>query len=395
MSLSIVYDGSHSVVFIKANDSDTSSTPIAYSSYMRSWRDFGLVPTKRPSVSAASPLIHFVQIPGTSRRIDMTDLDPGGLKFGRRQGEWEFIIDSEKWNSFEETKQTLEEFLNGQRLYCVLEDDYDTAYRGRLKITDWRVGAGYSTVTISYDFEHNTYLNVFNIQRDISEQRILRSWVEVDNLIKDESYKTKVHVGDLCHLVIPGEFNGYMEVAGIDVDVDSNGNFIPITWIGKKSLNTESQYTPNGVSGSGGYPVCTKMQSHLDGIFELLPSRLKRMIKVAHKSCYDRSNYRTVYFDSKLWLPSCREVFGGSSYENAGPIYNGIFTSAASSRLRFSDTGPQPGSSTHDSWGLRSNSAYSGNYSVVYNTQNPGSLNGTASGNPVRIVPCFCTGSSS
>lgn len=399
--MSVVYDGSHSVIFYDALASDTSSTPTYYKSRKHSWTDFHLVPTKRLSIVTPSPSIAMIPIPGSNRNVDMTDLMPGGLRFGRRQGEWEFIVDQDKWDNWSIAKKTLEDYLHGKRLYCVLEDDYNTAYVGRFKIANWESGSDYSSISIAYDLEYGTYFNVFNTVRDISDRKSIYTWIEIDGMIRDGSYKTSLQIGDRCALTLPGEYEDYVEIAGIDVDQDSDGNILPITWVGRAVLSKKRQMQSSGTLANY---LQSDLRTYLNdgdkGLASLFPDRLKHMLRKAKKTTYryssSSSSGATATHSDYIWIPSYREVTGNTTAkETSGPIYSEYFNSPASlSRMpthydsqRYYEYG---------SWFLRTswNESY---YMTVHTTPTSGTTSHVYTNYRIQptgsetVLPCFCT----
>lgn len=153
--MSVVYSNEHSITFIR----NARGTTVY--SYKRSWYDFHLIPAKRPSVVTPPPNIRLINIPGSNKRLDLTDSMPGGLTFGRRKGQWEFYVDTTKWGSFLNAKNTIEDYLNGQYVYVVLEDDHSHYYIGRVSTTSWSVDDDYPTVTIDYDLYYTVNTNNF------------------------------------------------------------------------------------------------------------------------------------------------------------------------------------------------------------------------------------------
>lgn len=352
----VVYNGAHSITFIEALDSDTDSTPTAYSSYKRSWRDFHLVPEKRPSVNPPSPALKLIDIPGTNRRIDMTDLMPGGLKFGRRQGEWQFILDHDLWDNWHVAKKTIEDAINGKRLYCILEDDFNTAYRGRFRVQGWQSGPNYSSIAISYDLEYKKYTNAFNVLDDVTENKMVSSWASVDSMIKDGSYKKNIAIGDSAYLYLPGEYNGLANIVGIDLDRDSSYNAIPITWITKDALKTKVPYDCDKPSNHAcfGYPD-SGIREYIQSLKNIFPNRLLNMLrwtnKVSYIKVYNSSSdtyFTELEFADYVWIPSMREMFGIGNYrESYGPIYSDIYSTDQSRKKVIN------GTDTYVEWWLR------------------------------------------
>ena len=414
--MSFVYNGAHSITFIEALDSTTNSTPTAYSSYKRSWRDFHLIPEKRPSVSPPTPTLNLIDVPGTNKRIDMTDLLPGGLKYGRRTGEWQFILDHYLWDNWHTAKKTIEDALNGKRLYCVLEDDFNTAYRGRFKVTGWQSGPDYSSIAISYELEPKNYINAFSIQSDEQEHKMLSSWNEVDKMIQDGSYKKNISIGDSCYLYIPGEYNNYVEVAALDSDkIQYNSSqTIPITWIAKKLLDNKAPMYLDGYHSveqvANWYKSTLRDYLNEDHdtnrfkwtcIYNRLPGIVKKMIKGPYGTykytlAYTRNHegdttetpqlYENTSYNY-LWIPSYREVFG-SGQETSGPIYSNYF-STAQSRCRNNDnTGV-------DCWHLRTPypNLYK-SFAVINSEGNIIHRSPEALNNEEGVLIGFCTGAS-
>lgn len=156
--MSVVYDGSHSVIFIKSSQSlNPGDTLSSYTSLKHSWDDFHLIPSSKPIVNTPEPMIAMVNDMVSSKVFDITDRIAGGQVFGPKSGSWSFIVDHDQWSNWYTAKRTIEEYLNGQRLYCYLQDDPTTVYYGRFQVENWSDGAEYSTIDISYDLDYDTY----------------------------------------------------------------------------------------------------------------------------------------------------------------------------------------------------------------------------------------------
>lgn len=157
--MAILYDGSHSIYFVQAGELEGSgsSTLSSYTMYKHSWQDFHLVPTSRPHLETPEATINLSTDTISSKVFDLTDRVAGGQTFGSRQGEWDFIVDHDRWNSWSIAKRTIENYINGKRLYVILSDDRTKAYRGRLKVVNWEDGSDYSHITIGYDLDYTDY----------------------------------------------------------------------------------------------------------------------------------------------------------------------------------------------------------------------------------------------
>lgn len=162
--MSFTYNGDHSIMLIKADNSVdyASLTESSIEDYYDTWDSLHLIPESRPLVNTPQPSISLYPDSATSKLIDLTDKVAGGQLFGPRQGEWTFIVDHDRWPSWHEARKTLEKILNGQKLYCILNDDPNTVYYGRFVLNGWNDGDQFSTVAIGYDLNYTKYANRFS-----------------------------------------------------------------------------------------------------------------------------------------------------------------------------------------------------------------------------------------
>ena len=356
--MAFVYNGEHSITFIETNNNYKSGMPLFFKTVVNTWTDIHAVPLRRPSIAASQPDYRMIQIPGSNERLDITDLSPNGLRFGPRSGSWEFAIDHDRWANWYTAKDYVESNLNGKRLFCILSDDPNTAYCGRFTIRDWRSEDKYLVFNIEYVVEHYFYLK--NGYELLPSNRLISSWNEVANSIVNDSYKTKFKIGDVIPLIFSG-YNGYAQIAGIDEDVDYNGDVIPITWIAKNVL--ASSRSMNSSSSSSGWPS-SSMRTYVNRLKSDMPSTLMNIIKSAKKYTKTYSNSSAISYDD-IWIPSFREVMftsSSSSYgEQSGAHYDGIFNTA------FLRKRSPIESSTYRSYWLRTTpTSYSTRYYYVY-----------------------------
>ena len=174
-----------------------------------------------------------------------------------------------------------------------------------------------------------------------------------------------------------------MQIIAFDRDILSSNetSTAKITWLVKGlpfwfPMNFDTITT-------GGWKDCECRKFLNDTIYEQIPENVRNRILAVDKTyitTYPSSSTPTV--SDKLWIPSAREVFGGSSFENSGIDYTDFFTDD-SSKIKHSGLLTNSASS----WRLRSasGSAYFhfvtnlGNYSL----STPSSIYG--------IVLGFCT----
>jgi hypothetical protein len=123
------------------------------------WDDFHLIPSSRPDVTVPQRTLKYVDIPGKSGSLDLSDyLTGGSLQYSDRSGSWEFIViqdyegrtvDSRSWVA---RKAELTAFFDGSVMNVTLEDNPGYYYKGRVTIDSWKTGQSYSAVTVNYRF---------------------------------------------------------------------------------------------------------------------------------------------------------------------------------------------------------------------------------------------------
>ena len=173
-----------------------------------------------------------------------------------------------------------------------------------------------------------------------------------------------------------------MQIAGLNKDplASGSGN-AATTWIAKELLTTSHRMNPSrtantvGTGSIGGWEN-TEMRTWLkETIKPLIPANVSNAIKSVTKysRIYDATEtvQNNVTSTDDVWIPSYREIFGGTSYEISGPVYDDGYKDANSRKKA------KVGSSSTANWWLRSaNDAYSF-MCVDYNGSNS---SGSASG---------------
>lgn len=123
------------------------------------WDDWGLVSKDRPFVAPPKPKTNFIDIPGSSVKLDFSEGLTGYPTYENRTGSLEFMI-SDQYLSNRERQwvhkfNEIQTFVNGRKLQMILEDDPDYFYEGRFTVEQYKPGSSmsesYSTITINYD----------------------------------------------------------------------------------------------------------------------------------------------------------------------------------------------------------------------------------------------------
>lgn len=116
---------------------------------------------------------------------------------------------------------------------------------------------------------------------------------------------------------------------GKDELVDGSDNSKLTTWI-IKNIAFQDQMNANNTN-SNGWGACA-LRTKLQGMLSNFDSFFQTNIKAVKKTYYDRTTASTLSTGTgsdpgdKLWIPSAREMFGGSSYEDSGCNYTDFFS---------------------------------------------------------------------
>lgn len=128
------YDGTHSITFGEKN----------------TWTDWHLIPSSRPVVATSSQKTSYQDLPGENGSLDLSDYLSGDPIFGNREGSFEFVVDHDKWDDWENARFQIANYLRGKEMRMVLMDDPLWYYSGRFAMENWRNGQNYSLVNIKY-----------------------------------------------------------------------------------------------------------------------------------------------------------------------------------------------------------------------------------------------------
>jgi hypothetical protein len=219
----------------------------------------------------------------------------------------------------------------------------------------------------------------------LSPDNISDSWDDIATAISNGTYSTKYAVGDTKCVDLGDEGNIIMQIVAMDTDdlADGSGK-APITWVAKQLLVTKKPMNSSG-SNANGYPAC-EMKTYLaenGTIWNKLPATLKTLIKPVSKTSYDKTTATDLTSTEKLWIPSAREIFGGTSYEQSGPVYSDIFKDSASRKRAVF------GSSSFTYWWLRS--ADSSGDTIFRNVYYNGLVSGSYTSSSRGVCLGFCT----
>lgn len=180
---------------------------------------------------------------------------------------------------------------------------------------------------------------------------ITDTWSEIFTAENDGSYTSKYSVGDTKWLKTDGGYVLMQIIAmGADELADGSGN-AKITWLCKGS---QGQHHMNPTSDATNGWVNTEMRAWLiSDVLAGIDPTVRAAIKTVKKTYKMKTpSATTATSNDDIWLPSYREMFGGTSYETDGCTYTAFFTDDAS-RIKYSSwtTG------SANNWWLRSASS--------------------------------------
>ncbi len=113
------------------------------------WDDWFLIPSSRPVFNPPEAKTLFLEIPGADGVIDLSTALTGDVRYGSRTGSLEFIVDNGHKEWFE-LYSDIADYLHGQKMKAILEDDPSYYYEGRFTVNEWKSDKLHSLITIDY-----------------------------------------------------------------------------------------------------------------------------------------------------------------------------------------------------------------------------------------------------
>ena len=114
------------------------------------WDDWRLVSPVLPSFAPPTQKTTYLDIPGASGVIDLSEMLTGYPIFNNREGSFEFLR-LNGYESWQDIYSAIADYLHGRAMRCYLEDDRNWFYEGRFFIKDWKNTTPWTTVTIGYN----------------------------------------------------------------------------------------------------------------------------------------------------------------------------------------------------------------------------------------------------
>ena len=114
------------------------------------WDDWHLIPTSRPLFNPPGIKTSYLDIPGANGIIDLTESLTGYPVYENRTGSQEYIV-LNSYKPWDVIYSEIMNYLHGQRMKAVLEDDKAFYYEGRFSVNQWKSDKNWSLITIDYD----------------------------------------------------------------------------------------------------------------------------------------------------------------------------------------------------------------------------------------------------
>lgn len=113
------------------------------------WDDWKLIPSSRPVFNPPSFKSSYINVPGVDGFLDLSTTLSNKPLYGNRTGSFEFIVYDQE-TRWEELYANIANYLHGQQLWAVLEDDAGYYYDGRFIVNQWKSDPDYSKIVIDY-----------------------------------------------------------------------------------------------------------------------------------------------------------------------------------------------------------------------------------------------------
>ena len=204
------------------------------------WKDFGLIPTTRPSIASPTVKTNMVDVPGANGTVDLSEAVTGYPLYGNRSGSLEFVCettnDPQSLDYWIKRKSDLMTYLHGKKLkMIVIPECYTRPYyhEGRFELAEWKNEESRSSVKINYElYPYKKYL----------EQK------ELDVIIWDDegaSVKLEAEEEPVAPL-FSAQFSTNTDRAFVVVQTQDSEPQTAFSWKSGTILNTDGTYEEVG-----------------------------------------------------------------------------------------------------------------------------------------------------
>lgn len=125
------------------------------------WTDWHLIPETQPIVAPPAQKTNYIDIPGASGSLDMSEVLTGYPIYQNRTGSFSFIVTNnagvtQPYFNHKKIHKVFEEimgYLHGRSMTMILEDDPLYYYNGRFEVGEPGIEEGFNKITINYNLE--------------------------------------------------------------------------------------------------------------------------------------------------------------------------------------------------------------------------------------------------
>lgn len=121
---------------------------ISFEASKNTYDDWGLILKERPEISPPDPKTLYVDIPASDGSLDLTEALIGDVVYNDRNITMTFTVmdDRAQWSSI---YSTILNWIQGQYVKIVFDEEPDYYYSGRVKIDEWKSNKRTSTIVLS------------------------------------------------------------------------------------------------------------------------------------------------------------------------------------------------------------------------------------------------------
>ena len=253
------------------------------------------------------------------------------------------------------------------------------------------IGSGYGKVYVpgelvssyreatnwAYIAEHIESLENYTDGGPTGGETITDSWATI---LTNNNYATDYSIGDTKWLPAMDSYI-LMQIVAFDADeLSDNTGYAHITWLCKGYQGLHKMNLTDTISG--GWASSDMRTWLINDVLPTIDPTVSACIKTVKKTFVNRLPTAGTYTSNDdIWIPSAREIFGGTNYESSGCVYTGFFADSTS-RVKYRYWT----SSHNDLWWLRT---VNNNYFACVN--NSGSFTGNYPNGSNGVVFGFCT----
>ena len=216
----------------------------------------------------------------------------------------------------------------------------------------------------------------------LQNETITDSWSDIIAAANNGTH-SKYNVGDIKYCNIGGTYVP-MQIVALNTDSLSGGGTAPITFISLGAFDIEPINFEE--TNTGGWANCMLRGFLSDTIFPQIEDTVRNAIRSVVKTYRNPTTYNTQSTTDKIWIPSYRELFGDTTFEDYGVVYDSCVNGGVNYRKKY--LGVLNTSSNQSNWWLRTAPRNTGYFEYI-NTSGAAKNTGASSNQGVVIGFCI------